>query len=228
MACTAVAAILLTLSRYQIPAEAVGQLSLSIKVFWAVREGLFATALTFALLAIYWQWKGYASLVQPGQWLLIQPLVDVAHLQIGLFLVTYLRVTGPWGKPFALWSQSEKLLAVVSALYIIAIYLNRALPLLFYAWCAWRVADTRPWRVFFALYAVTSALNFLPRYPIFQLLRPGLIVTSIVMLSVLMWIIATDYRQQHRYWTHWLGVGLCVAITVLEFASGVMNHIGWR
>jgi hypothetical protein len=60
-----------------------------------------------------------------------------------------------------------------------------------------------------------------------QALNVGTFFTSIVMLSLLIWIIATEYRRQPRYWTHWLGIGLCVATTVLEFASGVMNWLGW-
>jgi hypothetical protein len=154
-------------------------------------------------------------------------LIDLAHVLIGQLLLTHFRVTGPWGKPFALWSQQDKFFAVVSVLYTIVVYLNRALPALFYAWCAWRVADTRPWRIFFSLNAMIRCLRIVSLYSISQLLRAGTVFTSIVMLSLLIWTVATEYPWQQRYWTHWLGVGLCVATTVLEFASGVRNWLGW-
>jgi len=146
---------------------------------------------------------------------------------VGQLALSHFRVPGPWGKSFALWSQQDKFFAVLSALYTIFAYANLALPALFSAWCAWRVADTWPWRIFFSLSAIMRLLSVLPLVAIFLVLRAGVIVTSIVMLSVLLWIVATEYRTRERYWTHWLGVGLCVATTVLEFASGVINWFGW-
>jgi hypothetical protein len=235
MACTVVAAVLLTLWRSAIPAEENHQFSAAATVASSIFVGLSAIGLTFALLSVYWHLKGYAALVQPGQWLLLQNyLVDLAQLLFGLLLLSKLRVTGPWGKSFALWTQEDKFFAVVSALYLIVVYLNRAAPALFYAWCAWRVADTRPWRIFFSLHAIIGLLGVVPLYyfstpgsSIFQVRHAATLVTNIAMLSLLVWIAATEYRRQQRYWTHWLGVGLCVATTVLEFASVVMNWLGW-
>jgi len=46
---------------------------------------------------------------------------------------------------------------------------------------------------------------------------------GIAMLSLLSWIIASDNRLRlHRFWTHWLGVGLCVISEMLWLASGVI------
>jgi uncharacterized membrane protein len=235
MACAVVAALQLTLWRSLLPVGALDQIPTWAKVGNAIGLCIFDIELTFALWSVYWHFKGYAALVEPGQCLLARHLIYLVQLLVGLLILSHLRVTGPWGKSFALWSQQEKLVAVVSVLYVILANLNRALPAMFYAWCAWRVADTRPWRVFFCAKVVVGVLSLVPLSRFFdmttvssisQVLSAQMVVISIVMLSLLTWIITTEYRGQQRYWTHWLGVGLCVATSVLELASGLLRWFG--
>lgn len=235
MACAAVAAIQLTLWRNVIPAGMIDQLPAWAKAANAISMCFVDVGLTFALFSVYWQLEGYAALVQPGQWLLARRLIYLAQLVFGYLVVSHLRVTGPWGKSFALWSQQDKYLAIISVLYAVLSNINHALPAIFYAWCAWRVADTRPWRIFFSLNAINSLLHILPLYrflnttsgrSISRVLSAEMVITSILMLSLMLWVVLTDYRRRQRYWTHWLGVGLCIAAEVLGFASGLMNWFG--
>ncbi len=52
------------------PAEVLDSLPVWALAFNAIAQGFPSLGLTFAIFSIYWQLKGCAGLVQPGQWLL--------------------------------------------------------------------------------------------------------------------------------------------------------------
>src|SRR5262245_61498334 len=50
----------------------------------AVSYGISAIGLTFAVLSIFWQRKGYAALVESGQWLLLRHAIGAIRFYISV------------------------------------------------------------------------------------------------------------------------------------------------
>ncbi len=234
LACAVVASVLFLWWRNAIPAELRAQLPATAVVLSAIVEVVSAVGFTFAVFSVYWHLKGFAGLVQPGQWLMLRRIIYVVQIVFGRIVVSHLRVTGPWHK--SLWDFSDIFVAVWSILYTILVIVVAALPVLFYLWCALRVADTRPWRVLFSLAAIRSLIDALPLVRIFAFLLPGwplerlfaleMVTTSILLLSVMGWIVWNERRLRlRRFWTHWLGVGLYAANEALNLSGGVIEWV---
>lgn len=235
LACAAVTALQLTLWRNALTPELLQAIPVWARVMNAIALGMGGIGLTFALFSIYWQLKGYAALVQPGQWLLAVYLISTAQLFVGL-VVRYLHVTSPWGKSLSLWSQQDKLFAILSVLQVVVIYINRLLPVALYIWCAWRVADSRPWRIVFWFRTAISLLGIVGLYGVLvrifhwslpRVLSVQSLFVSSALASIMAYIIATERRgEPKRYWTHWLGVAVCVATELIYLAGGLIGAFG--
>lgn len=226
LACGAVAALHFASWRLLLPADAWERVATSgaaTIVLFATGQIIQAVGLTLAILSVYWHVKGHAALIQPGQWLLIA--ISIAMLRpVSMSLIGPMVIRSPWGKNFFLWSATD---AIFAAIHLIAIFVFSVLPILFFSWLAWRIADTRPWRVLFTLKALGSALVFLPlvlfRYWGWSL---GDAVTllatsaSVGMMLCAIWAPVNDYiRGIQRTWTHWIGVGLFLAQLAVRIAT---------
>lgn len=235
MACAVVLSLQLMLWRQAFPAELINRLPIWALAFNAVGEAFIGIGLTFAILSIYWQLKGYAALIQPGQWLLERYFLVVPQFIFSRLVLAHVRIMAFPAKPLAAWTLDEYCWAATRVLFIVGSFASVLLPLLFFVWCAWRVADTRLWRFFFAIAALTSLSNIVPPFGLTSLSVESIrhfiavrsFVSSIPTLAVLCWIIASERRAQlERFWTHWLGVGLSFAAPVLGIASGLVSLFG--
>ncbi|HEX5471646.1 MAG TPA: hypothetical protein VFW73_07150 [Lacipirellulaceae bacterium] len=230
LACAIVASALFVWWRNAIPADYRTRMPAIAVAFSAIGEVLVAVEFTFAVFSVYWHLRGYAGLVQPGQWLMARRIVFVVQVAVARFIVSPLRVAGPWSK--SLWNFSDIFLAAQSVLYTILLFVVAALSVLFFLWCAVRVADSRPWRVLFLLAAVRSLIDLLPltriflptSWPLDRVIALKMIVTSTVMLSVLGWIAWNERRlRRKRFWTHWLGMGFYAVGDILELSGGIID-----
>lgn len=73
MVCAAVAAVQLAFWRSTLPDDVLARISESSAagvMLFAIDQTLNAAGLTLATFSVYWYLKGYAGLMQPGQWLL--------------------------------------------------------------------------------------------------------------------------------------------------------------
>ena len=108
-----------------------------------------------------------------------------------------------------------------SPFFLILQVLYLGVPLLFLAWLAWRVADTRPWRFFFALLAACILCGSIVHYMHFSM-RVSELQRGIAS-SALVWAIADDVAAgRRRYWTHWAGATLFAAGQLLALASIIL------
>jgi hypothetical protein len=109
---------------------------------------------------------------------------------------------------------------------------------IFFAWCALRVADTRAWRVLFAIMALSSAiptgmvlmLTGAPLAPPFTAFRLDMLIRVLFKLAVGVWAWTSDrWQALPRAWTHWAGLALFViadAIIALGALAFVAQWLG--
>ena len=103
------------------------------------------------------------------------------------------------------------------------------IPCVFHAWCAWKVADTWPWRIVFIALAIspvlTSGMQFIASVALMD--TQSAIWTTYIGRGVLIffiegWAATRDLQsRRNRYWTHWAGVTLSLLVQLSSIAGGV-------
>lgn len=242
LACAVVAAAMMTLNRAVVQSW-LPELTVGHAVYLGIHWSIQSVGVTAAVFAIYWQLKGMAGLVQPGQWLLLSYPLTFATWVV-LWSVRSLRyVAGPsipWSKNILAWGLADFASVWISFGEFVW---QSGLPfLLLYAWGAWRIADTRPWRFLYALVtlgcvAVTlqAALSSLsPWFGIRLSPTTGTITTwpipwisSVAVLALLAWAVVDDVARRRRNWTHWLGCTLWATAYVLMLTYTILRWFLW-
>jgi hypothetical protein len=230
MLCAAVAACQLTLWHNSIPATMLRQIPIVAVALNAMYEGLAAIGFTLAVLSIYWHAKGYAGLVQPGQWFLLRYLISTV-LRYAIMLL---------GKVGFDWSDAQSGFDGTAVWFLVhACYsvIFTIIPCMFFTYCAWAVADTRPWRWVFAAFAVISVFktseisHILSAYlnvPVTLAIATATLVVAGVKLALESWTAASDFASQHeRYWPHWAGIGVAIIDHAFVILGAVLALIGW-
>ena len=225
LVCAAVVAAHFALWRATLPADALERVATtgagSLALF-AASHMIPAVGLTLAIFSAYWHVKGYAGLVQPGQWLLIALVISMLRWISQLFAPVW--SMAPRSKNILLWDFAD---AGYSAAYLLAWFISLLLPMLFFGWLAWRIADTRSWRLLFALKALGYLLVFAPQFLVRQwgwsLGDAFTVLTTVAsggMMLCAIWAPANDYVHGiPRTWTHWVGIGLFIAQHAVRFIA---------
>ncbi len=99
-----------------------------------------------------------------------------------------------------------------------------------YGWFAWRVADTRPWRITCTLLAlavfVFPAGTLASRYGYSRdvaIVIPAVVQGCTILLCEV-WAAADDLHSRRlRVWTHWVGVGLSMMVHSLSVLWSAIN-----
>jgi hypothetical protein len=233
MACTAVTAVLLTTLRFFVSISPQQQTLARYGIF-AFSYVLTAIGLTLTGFSIYWWRKGYAAFSQPGQMLLVPfagtLVLSLASLALAAAMTGYRGA----GRPPS-WLSFLPMLISFNGLLFGVLF-----PSAFYGWCAWKIADTWPWRGLFVLCAlaailISSLMVVLPfvmsigpgNIPLFigvpQLARGSLLLTAGALAVV------TDLTaRRKRSWTHWAGVILWLLGQAGTFVSGVYYVFFWQ
>jgi hypothetical protein len=223
MACAAVVAVIFTLWRTYYTQMGTTSVANAV-ILMAIGGGLTSIGLTFAIFSVAWHLRGYAALTQPGQWLLIGFAVSMLRTVILMSLLVATRRRS-FGSMSDMWDILNS--ASVLATYVV--------PFGFYLWCAWKVADTRMWRIAFVAFAFLAILS-IPGLVQLSGMQWGLRGLDIYLVSyaaqtgikacVLLAALWNDRRQKlRRYWTHWLGVGLSILVYLSSILSMVVQWI---
>ena len=234
LACAVVAAVLLSTLRFVLSFSPQQQ-TLATSGFFAFSYVLSSIGLTLTGFSIYWWRKGYAAFSQPGQMLLLQYAATLALSLVGLALSAAMAGLIGAGRPPS-WNSFLPL-----AMSINGLVFGILLPVAFYGWCAWRIADTWPWRVLFVLCAVAAILtstltvivlqfvtnigpgNFRTVFAVPQLIR------GVMLLGAGALAIVTDLTgRRKRSWTHWAGVILWLLSQVGAFVMGLYYVFFWQ
>ena len=175
--------------------------------FGIVQPMLFGGQLAGLIILAAWRYRRLSFSPQPGEWLLlVTGLSSTVTLLLGWPMVISFNTVG--------------------AVFQCGIYF---LP-------AWKIRDSRPWRVFFWLVFVRSVLGFLLSafLPLMFVLAgtfPMMLAMTlfwaisyyimpyapVVILGVALW---TDRSARRSWrWTHWVGIGLYLATTLLQEIS---------
>jgi hypothetical protein len=233
MVCAAVTAVELSLLRFML-SRSPQQQSIGSGVF-AITQVVSAVGLTLTGFSIYWWRKGYASFSQPGQMLLLQYAASFAIQLVSLLVVLVL--LGPSriaGNSNDLWLFS---IVVGLGSLVFAVIL----PIAFYAWCAWKIADTWPWRVLFIFCAlggvVSSSIivvfaqlfwNF-SRSNIHIILSMPYLIRGAVLFPLGVLAAVTDFTsRRNRSWTHWTGLALWLLGQIGSVLTGVYYLYFWN
>lgn len=220
MLCITIAAIQLTVLHSRMPSSVVRQMSLSAIAFNGLYEGLGAIGVTLGILSIYWHLKGYAGLEQPGQWLLFSSAIAATPF----YIVTL---------PLRRWN-SVMALSIAAGVNVV---LYHIIPAIFFTLCAWKVADTRPWRAVFVFLAATMVAttswgsHVISSYritPLSVAIAIPILAQSCFGLGIEGWAAVIDiHSRRARFWTHWAGIGLAILYQILFIAGGTLTLLGW-
>jgi hypothetical protein len=237
--CTVVAAILLTqLHAMRNSGTRWGNSELD---WWliTVSRVVMAAESTLAACCIYWRYKGFNVFSEPGSWLPLLSLVSFG----GSLLMGGLsaRLGNPSFRPKSiwLWNFSDLPMIAMSLMQPIAIWGFAAA---IYWFAAVRTADTRPWRLFLLLGAIGfmfhAATNLVGQAcqlmqidtrayfsGILAYLSPGATIwllyygPQVLGTILLAWAMFDDrIKRNRRYWTHWLGCILSLALRLTLIA----------
>jgi hypothetical protein len=224
MACAAVTAVQLSLWKLR-NQHAADSISPAAAAFEAIRQSLNAVGLTCVIFSIYWHLKGYAGLTQPGQCLLMGHAFSALELY---WMVLLLWSLGP---DFASAAHNLDLGGFVAWTFRIAngaIYFGL---MAFYGWCAWRIADSLPWRLTFAMLALAVVaapltIVFMTRFgysPNLAVAASALVPGCVVLLLEI-WCVTDDLiYNRARFWTHWVGLVLSIPGKLLLIVGGLIN-----
>ncbi len=162
-----------------------------------------------------WRYRRLSFSLQPGEWLLlVTGLSSTVTLLLSWPLVIFFDTVGSEG-----WTAYLYVYGWLMAVFLCGIDF---LP-------AWKVRDSRPWRVFFWIIFIRIVLGTLLRLT--ALLSPMMLAETflraisfyilpyapVVILGVVLW---TDHRARRNWrWTHWVGIGLYLATTLLKVIS---------
>ena len=223
MACAAVAAIQFSLYRAVYP-NSFSSDSTTIAILTALNGTFMAIAITLGLFSIYWHFKGFPSLTQPGQYLLIGQIV-VAVAFYGTIAAMALRYGGGFlGKDAGLsnfvamsWANTAQFTASS----------------VFSAWCVWKVADTRTWRAVFVVRAIGSLISgwfavawmfdYLQLENLHLAIYGPWLGRALVQLVVDTAAGVSDRRRARpRSSTHWGGLVLSIIGDVLSIVSAAL------
>jgi hypothetical protein len=232
MACAAVAAVQLSLMRAGFP-RPVNTTSTLYTCFIGSYQVLSAIGLTVALFTIYWQRRGYAALTQPGQWLLVVYAISAIR-QFASLLLTMTLVGPDWQHVLAAGDSTGTLRFIW---WINGLVFGTVVPICFYTWCAWRIADTPLWRLLFASLAIMVLLStpimyllleFLPRTngQAFAGVRSLISAAPQLILEVAA-VVGDLVSGRKRAWTHWTGVGLSMFARILSICFAISFWLGW-
>lgn len=237
--CTVVAAILLTrIHALRNSGTTWGNSELD---WWLITFSQIVTAaeLTLAACCIYWRVKAFNVFSEPGPWLSLLTLASLG----GSYLIRGLSalLANPSFRPKSIWLWNFSDLPTIAAglLWPIALWGFAAV---IYWFAAVRTADTRPWRFFLLLGAISSMLHaatnlmgqacqlmqidtrayfsgvlaYFPPGAMLWLVYYGPQVLGTFLLA---WAMVEDRRKQHhRFWTHWLGCILSLALRLTLIA----------
>ena len=164
---------------------------------------------TFGYL-LAWRAQGRLRLDQPGHWLLIHGVLNVGVYVLGVAMIL---------------SPNGDFVFFVYSVYSISLL---AVNLAVYAYAAWKVADTRGWRLFFV---AEVAIGLFFAVVTFAAIDPeGSWITSLVTPTMLLLLAAAvigDRRSKRRRdWPHWVGVGSMVVSFVSYFAMQLLRWMG--
>ncbi|MCI0491479.1 MAG: hypothetical protein L0Z07_00915, partial [Planctomycetes bacterium] len=235
LVCMAVLAAMLSLEQRD-RSGAYATMPFGFVVQMAVMYAIIAAGVTLAGFSLWWHAKGHAALAQPGQWLLLSYLIALPRLLLPALLPFYAMdfIGRPWTIIILIRDPTDVALAIIRLILVFAYY---GLPVLFFAWCAWRIADTRPWRILFTICAMGEVVFILPilGIPLWQWVPSNTaaalkISGSNVTLLLTAWAAAQDVlRKKQRSWSHWAGVGLFMAWRLSNLVGGVLLlfWLGW-
>lgn len=234
MVCAVVAAVELSLLRFRLSWSPQSRAIFGGGVF-GFTQVVNAIGLTLFGFSIYWWRKGYAAFKQPGEMLLLQ---YAASLLLSLFYMAFTLTM----RPITGSVRSPSWISWLPAIMDIGrLLLSVLLPVVFYGWCAWKVADTRPWRLLFVLCAVAAVMtSSLPMMLILFVtnVRPNNIqivhavpyfVRGTMLMAVGTLAIVTDLiAQRKRSWTHWAALLLWLFGQIGTLLLGVYYMFVWR
>ena len=234
MACAAVAAVLLSLLRFVL-SRSPQQQTLAASGIFAFTQVLTSIGLTLTGFSIYWWRKGYASFSQPGQMLLIQYAATLALYFVSVAFALAMSGAGSGSQLPSWYSSLPVIMGIGSLLFGVL------LPIAFYCWCAWKIADTWPWRVLFLLCALMAVLTSTLAVMLTQVVTnvgPSNIQTIIavphlirgtVLLAAGALAVATDLvALRKRSWTHWAGIILWLVGQIGSLLMGLYYMFLWR
>jgi hypothetical protein len=222
---TAVTAVLLTIVRLVLPVD---QIAREQRAAVGLQLGvllIYCIGITCTGFALHWWWKGLPAFRQPGQWLLLVFPATAVGL-VMMYVLTLVMLPRPNSVLGARY------------LFLIPTILSLAVPILFYGYGAWRIADTVSWRVFFGL-TVAGSLFQLLLIVDSSLLQTGLTASLFRSASASGWILAytflpaaltfvslssamvMDARKRRRHWSHWAGAGLVASGRLFNLSTAI-------
>ena len=234
MACAVVAAMELSLMRFLWGLSHQQQSAIGSGVY-GFYQVLNSVGLTLTGFSIYWWRKGYASFSHPGQMLLIQYACTlVMQLTSALFVSI---MFGRDGTPRdASWMTIVPLLMAGASLLF-----GILLPMAFYAWCAWKIADSWPWRLLFIICALTTVLTSTVSIILVQMFRsispsdiqtvvglPYLIRGGLLFAVGLLAALGDRLAERDRSWTHWVGIVLWLLGQIGAQLMGLYYLFFWK
>jgi hypothetical protein len=234
MACAAVAAVQLSLWRFAFSRASEQQTLFGVFVF-SFGNVLTAVGLTLAGFSIYWWRKGYASLSEPGQMLLLTYAASILQfLGSVVFAVVMSSVSG--GPRSARMLQLLPMLVGISSLVF-----GILLPIVFYIWCAWKIADTWPWRMLFIFSSLSAMVTSGLAVMLLQMMIGGgpaniraifgipHLIRGTVLLAIGGLAIFSDLAtKRERSWTHWAGAALWMLGQIGMILTEVFYLFVWR
>jgi hypothetical protein len=242
LACTAVAALRVTVWRQTMPSEHL-DVWLSQPHHSAIAAiGLAAQGVgfTFAIFSVYWYFKGHAVFSQPGQWVLLSYFFSMTFELLSPYLHQLLVSLGftwtgiPWQRNILVWTANDFISAIIQSLLFT---LNTLVPIAFFIWCAWRIANSWPWRLVFISSSMLDLVSLVSLVitPLgigspFILLDSANTIYLVLQAPVLCFtttaIIHDVVARCPLSWTHWVGALLLVidgllllAIVMVDFFS---------
>jgi magnesium-transporting ATPase (P-type) len=233
MVCAAVAAIELSLLRYMLNWSPQSRTIVSGGVF-GFTQVLNAVGLTLFGFSFYWWRKGYAAFTQPGQMLLLQYAASLLLYLFSMAFALTMRSTGVTTQSPSWFSWMPIMMGMGGLLFGVL------LPVVFYGWCAWKVADTWPWRLLFVLCAVAALLTstltmMLAQYstysrPNIQSLfaMPHLLRGSMLFAAGVLAVASDLAAQRKRSWTHWAALLLWLFGQIGTLLTGFYYMYFWR
>lgn len=222
------------------PANGAVEPSLIVGIEAAISYGIAAAAITLAAFTIWWWFQGFDALGQPGQWLplpaILTPLVWPLSYYKFVAIVVKSNANLEW-----FWYYGKIPVAIASFVLELAMH---GLPAVVFVWCAIRVADTRPWRIYLCAVAarhvfqvahwVFFSLGFSLPYtmmsytaPYMPHVRSTLWIgwTTIEILALATAVAADVACRRPRYWTHWAGTGVDLAGRLSAIIFGFANWV---
>lgn len=232
MVCAAVAAIELSLRRYMLNWSPQSRTIVSGGVF-GFTQVLNAVGLTLFGFSFYWWRRGYAAFTQPGQMLLLQYAASLLLYLVSMAFALTMRSTGIPAQSPSWFSWLPIMMGMGSLLFGVL------LPVVFYGWCAWKVADTWPWRLLFVLCAVAAILTSTLTMMIAQYIIGPNNIQSLIAVRPLfrgsmlfaagVLAVASDLAaQRKRSWTHWAALLLWLFGQIGTLLTGFYYMYLWR